>query len=218
MMRETTDTQTLARTPPSLIGSLAEHPLGRIIIAAVTIFCALAVYGYLNRTMPHRVDFYTSLDAAIPFMPWTIVVYMSMYLLFALASLTVNGRDFLKGMSALLVVCLISFLGFVLFTSHYPRPSPTVIEQPWLRTAFVWMFGFDQPGNTFPSLHVGTTATAALMLWNKPGRWIWAVWAVLICLSTVTVKQHYVADVAGGLLVAGFAYWWVARGVSEDGA
>lgn len=31
--------------------------------------------------------------------------------------------------------------------------------------------------------------------------------AVLVCVSTLTTKQHVIVDVAGGVLLAEFCYW-----------
>ncbi len=45
-------------------------------------------------------------------------------------------------------------------------------------------------------------------LWWRVDRragWIAAIWATLIVLSTVFVKQHYVPDLVAGLAVAGAA-------------
>jgi membrane-associated phospholipid phosphatase len=195
----------------ALMEALASYPLGRVAIAGMVIVSVLFVYAFTNSAMQPRVDFYTVLDATVPFMPWTIIVYLSMYLLFGVASWYVDAIEFLRGLSALLVVSLISLLGFVAFPAHYPRPDPSIIESPWLQHMYISMFGFDLPGNTFPSLHVGTTVTAALMLKDTKTWWIWAIWAGAISLSTLTVKQHFVADVVGGITLAVFAHYWVRR-------
>jgi hypothetical protein len=63
----------------------------------------------------------------------------------------------------------------------------------------------DQPGNTFPSIHVGHAFLLAFMVANElPDEEAEArlLWAILISLSTLTTKQHYFVDIAGGLLVA----------------
>lgn len=189
------------------LDTLSEHPLGRVVLAAVTIFNFLIVYRYVNEMMPPRVDFYIPLDAAIPFLPWTIFIYMSMYLLFAFAAVYVEGKAFLRGLGVLVVVCIISLLFFVVFPAHYPRPDPSIIQNPLIEQMFVNMFAFDSPGNTFPSLHVGTTTTAVLMLRKTKLRWFFAVWGALICLSTLTVKQHFIADVAGGIALACLVFY-----------
>jgi hypothetical protein len=55
----------------------------------------------------------------------------------------------------------------------------------------------------FPSFHTILAVLAAAALWPFPYlRWFAAVLAGLIVVSTVTTGWHYLADVAGGLLVA----------------
>lgn len=195
----------------AFLEALASYPLGRIAISAMVIVTVLFVYSFTNSSMNPRVDFYTALDAAIPFMPWTITIYMSMYLLFAVAAWYVDATEFLRGLLALMIVSMLSLIGFVALPSHYPRPDPASIDAGWLRAMYESMFSFDPPGNTFPSLHVATTVTAALMLKDTKVWWAWAIWGAAISLSTLTVKQHFVADVAGGIAVAVFAHYWVRK-------
>ncbi len=195
----------------AFLEALASYPLGRVAIAALVIVSVLFVYSFTNTAMQPRIDFYTALDARIPFMPWTITIYLSMYLLFGAAAWYVDATDFLRGLTALMIVSLLSLLGFIALPAHYPRPDPAIIETQWIRHMYESMFSFDLPGNTFPSLHVATTVTAALMLKDTKVWWLWAIWASAISLSTLTVKQHFVADVAGGIAVAVFAHYWVRR-------
>jgi membrane-associated phospholipid phosphatase len=37
------------------------------------------------------------------------------------------------------------------------------------------------------------------------------VWLALIVLSTLTTKQHFVIDIAAGVLLAAFSLWSVAQ-------
>jgi membrane-associated phospholipid phosphatase len=62
----------------------------------------------------------------------------------------------------------------------------------------------DPPGNVFPSLHVAhTTLLATLLLRDRPvlGR-IAVLMATLLALSTLTTKQHFLADVVAGYALA----------------
>jgi membrane-associated phospholipid phosphatase len=72
---------------------------------------------------------------------------------------------------------------------------------------------------TFPSFHTILAVLAALALRSTPYlRWPAGVLASLIALATVTTGWHYVADVVGGLLVAGVSvavargYLWLESG------
>jgi membrane-associated phospholipid phosphatase len=58
--------------------------------------------------------------------------------------------------------------------------------------------------NWFPSLHVGLSSTAALVLWRAYGKAPWGMitWASAVSVSTLFVHQHHLADIAGGVLLA----------------
>lgn len=195
----------------ALLPRIAQSPFGRVVFALVTVVAFMQLYTFINRSTKPVVDLYSPLDAAIPFLPGTIFVYLSMYLLFGVAAYQIEGARFLRGVTALLVVCLIGCTFFLLMPAHYPRPDPATIENGLLRWAFEQMFAVDPPGNTFPSLHVGTTTTATIMLWSTRARWVFVFWAILICISTMTVKQHFFADVVGGVILACVVYAWVRR-------
>jgi membrane-associated phospholipid phosphatase len=66
------------------------------------------------------------------------------------------------------------------------------------------VYAGDHPFNDFPSLHVSTSAIIAIHWWrfNRRAGLVAVIWAVLIAMSTVLIRQHYLADVAGGLILA----------------
>src|SRR6202162_74766 len=71
----------------------------------------------------------------------------------------------------------------------------------------------DQPYNDFPSLHTSLSTIIAVHWWRVDRRIgiPAAIWTVLIVASTVLVKPHYVADVVGGLVLAGLTSVLVMR-------
>lgn len=167
------------------------------------VLLALVAYTVVGHSFEHRVDLMLPVDHWIPFWPWTLVIYYSMYLLFLTAAWFSDRETFVRGIAALLVLSALSFVSFAVLTSHYPRPDPATIESPLWRGMFEALFAADSPANTFPSLHVGCSTIAAMMLTRgRPRfRWFW-LWAGAISLSTLTVKQHYVLDVVGGVALA----------------
>jgi membrane-associated phospholipid phosphatase len=180
-----------------------ERFAGRLVTTGVTIAVTFQPYFWLNDHLPSRFDFLTPLDTAIPFLPWTYGIYCSFFLLLLGAAWCLDSREYLRMLAAVLVANAVCYLGFCLFTAHYPRPPVERIPPGFWREQFARMRASDNAGNTFPSIHVATTWLGALRLRHQRGGVLWLTWAGLICLSTLTVKQHFVVDVLGGLAVAG---------------
>ena len=151
-------------------------------------------------------------DAAIPFLPWTITIYVGCFLFWLIlyrliARLPRQEAD--RFFCANVLGKGISFIVFVLF--------PTTMSRPELGGGTVWialmriLYVIDAPDNLFPSLH----CMIAWLCWigvrgNKqvplPWRISALIMAVLVCLSTLTTRQHVVLDVFGGILLSEFCY------------
>ena len=85
-------------------------------------------------------------------------------------------------------------------------------QMAWGRLlAFEW--SFDEPRCTFPSLHVAFGWLMYLGLRDQAPRWrpLLLFLAVSISISTVLVKQHFVADVAAGMALAWGAWALAGR-------
>jgi membrane-associated phospholipid phosphatase len=180
---------------------LNQHGTGRLVSALVVIAAGIRLYAWLNHYLPPRFDFSTPLDAAIPFLPWTFPIYWSFFLLLLVAAWRLRPEEYERSVRAVLWMMAVCFVGFGLFTAHYPRPDVQSIASGFWREVFRWLWSKDRPGNTFPSLHVAITVLGALRLRRGGQGLLWLAWATLICLSTLTVKQHFVVDVLGGLAV-----------------
>jgi len=148
----------------------------------------------------------TRLDDAIPFWPWTAWCYLPFYAGTFLIAVGGFRRRVLfnRSAAAVILVMLIGALGHLFVGAEYPRPV-LVPPYPNLSYAFMaWVQHVDPPGNVFPSLHVAhTTMLALLLLRDRPrlGR-VALVMATMLAASTLTTKQHFLADVVAGYLLA----------------
>lgn len=153
----------------------------------------------------------TSLDTAIPFWPQTGWVYAATYAL--LLSTFVGIRD-LSRVSRLLYALLfaqtLAAICFVLWPTVYPRdlyPIPQHLGTAANAISSFWR-GIDAPTNCFPSLHV-STVTLCVAAWPRARYKLTAALIGIPCaLSTLTFKQHYVADLAAGLAL-GLLAWFI---------
>ncbi len=159
-------------------------------------------YWFLNDNLPPRVDLWLAVDGMIPFWPASMIVYQSFFIGLIAAAVVCGPEEFLTLLAAVLLANLVCYAGFVAFTAHYPRPDPALIESPFWSDFYADLFEQDAPGNTFPSIHVAVTLLVAMRMRLRWGGALWLVWGALVCVSTLTVKQHFVVDVLGGIVVA----------------
>ena len=154
----------------------------------------------------------TRFDAAMPFSPPWMFAYGGVYTALLLPIFIVKDTPLFRRVAlSYFFVLVVSFASFVAYpvTTRGFRPDIATLD-----TRVFWEWGaalnytLDPPMNSFPSLHVGTMTLATLIA-LKVDRMVGAfasVIAVVISLSTMLVKQHYVADVLAGAAVAAVAY------------
>lgn len=148
----------------------------------------------------------TALDDLIPFWPWTAWCYLPFYAgVFVIAIIGFKRRSlFNRALGAVLLVLSIGALGHLFIGAEYPRP---VLLPPYPDVSSAFMAAvqhIDPPGNVFPSLHVAhTTLLSLLLIRDRPvlGR-VALVMATMLAISTLTTKQHFIADVLSGYVLA----------------
>lgn len=142
----------------------------------------------------------------IPFLPWTILPYWSIDLLYGL-SLFLPMTKFAQRQHALrLLVATPIAVGFFYF---FPMTFSTVkpeIHGIW-KTLFEILTGFDKPYNQAPSLHIILLVIIWLIYlphFEKTGKLLWNFWCFLIGISILTTFQHHFIDIPTGFLVGIF--------------
>ena len=76
--------------------------------------------------------------------------------------------------------------------------------------------GLDRTKNALPSMHVGLATMLALIGWHRSRAWGVALGtaALLIAVSTLLVKQHFLVDLPAGAIVGWLAHRIVYGGGS----
>lgn len=155
----------------------------------------------------------TWIDEAVPFVPWTVWIYVSEYVFFvAVYVLTkdmVNTNKYLYSFFALQTV---SVFIFWVWPTTYPRhlfPLPT--EDIGYLTHFIFsqVREADTPANCAPSLHVSSCYLSSFIFLDEQRKKFpfFFLWATLVAMSTMTTKQHYIIDVILGFGMAVTVYW-----------
>jgi len=161
-----------------------------------------------------------SLDNLIPFIPEFVWVYHTLIptILFTTIILIKTKKEFFVAYNACLLATIVLFTFFVLMPSHYPR---FMIEDHYPDLS-LWLVKLthiiDKANNTFPSTHVTfsclmfLTASNTLCLKDYPLlKLLYFIWALLVFSSTLFLKQHYIADVVFGVVLACACYYLSRR-------
>lgn len=157
-----------------------------------------------------------SYDALLPFLPWTIFIYFGTFFFWYFMLLicsTEKGPERDRVFCAYHLNAIVSFLIFLIL--------PTTNVRPELESGGAWnllmhfLYWIDAPDNLFPSLHcstawlcwLGVRRMKSLPRWVSPAT---LLLVFVICLSTLTTRQHVLVDVASGTALAGIC-WLSAR-------
>ncbi len=196
----------------------SELPLTiRMSILLPSLILWVAHYFAINRLSGRnrpRTDWSTRLDAAIPFIPQSAAVYLSTYP-FGLSPffLISETRLFAAAAYGYLIITAVSAIINVVFPSQVRR-----VEE--LNPDGIALMLLDRyqrlcrPYDNFPSTHVAYSVIVVgtfFLAWGPGPGSLSLVWALLIAISTLTTKQHYMADVVSGSALGLAVFWLVMR-------
>jgi|TARA_B100001175_G_scaffold231624_2_gene198163 membrane-associated phospholipid phosphatase len=168
-------------------------------------------------------------DRDFPVINWTIIPYAALYLFYPFTLLLAprddRGRmELALGIQGLFLVTMFCVLFFLILPAeidlrdqldtHWESNPPN-----WLEDAlFTFIHASDNPWNAWPSLHIVHSYLLARLMtfWvireypeSKAASFflviLWIEW-VLLCLSILATKQHYLFDLITGALV-GVTCW-----------
>ena len=158
------------------------------------------------------------LDRAVRLQPAWMLVYGSQWIFSFLPVFVVRGVELRRRtVLAYLTIVLVAYAGFLAYPTLAPRPE-VVPGDGFFAWGLRFVYDTDPPYNCFPSLHVAYSFLAALATHRVHRRLGIATlsWATLVGVSTLYTKQHYVADVVAGILIAVAAWAIILRPFPRD--
>lgn len=172
-------------------------------------------YKYLNETTVPQIYLHNPLDDKIPFVKEMVIPYVAWYVYIIIPMIFFafkSHEDFKK-------LCLFMFAGMTIsYIIFYILPNgqslrPTITENDIFSRIISNIYSTDNPTNSLPSMHVidsvavnASILNSSLLKKYKKLKIFSFLLCVLICASTVFIKQHSILDVFAGLVISWFLY------------
>jgi PAP2 superfamily len=201
---------------------IAVHWVAKMVGTTVAMSAFFVVYFWLLRHARGPVTTVPRIwvDRVIPFQPWALPLYVSLWVYVSLApSLLVSRRALASYAAAAVVLSVAGFGVFILWPTTVPPPE----ADPSLAPSLAYLKAVDASGNAFPSLHVAFAVFTALWLGRllremgagglvRALNWLWCIGIVY---STIAVRQHVALDALSGAILGvavGAAHLRLTRG------
>jgi membrane-associated phospholipid phosphatase len=181
-----------------------------LVLSVVLIVGAYQFYFFTqrHRLRPPR-TFAFSLDERIPFAPAWSWVYSFLYYpaILYLNLVAESSGQFNRMAFSFIVLLAVQMLCFALYPVATPQHWRSRVGAHSASTRFLkFVRYFDGPTNCFPSMHVSVATLTSLYFLPYAGPAAFA-FPILIGISCVLTKQHYLIDLPFGAALGGFVYW-----------
>lgn len=181
-----------------------------VTVPMVALFAIIPVYLFIGDLVSGWTVYAPelALDRAIPLDPSWSMVYASLFLAALLPVFVVHQQELIRRVIlAYLSIWLVSYAIFLAYPTIAPRHDE-VTGDGFSAVALQTIYDSDVQYNCFPSLHVAQCFLAALSCYrvHRGVGIVTSLWALLVGLSTLYTKQHYVVDVIAGAFLAYVAY------------
>ena len=158
---------------------------------------------------------HSALDDLIPFCEWFVIPYVAWYglIVFSLVWFLLYNVENFKGLQTYIIVTQVVAMAIYILLPTRQDLRPEVFPRDNFLTRLVGaLYQMDTSTNVCPSLHVAySLGIASAWLREKSASFAWkafvVVAVVLICLSTMFIKQHSAVDFFAALPVCALAEW-----------
>lgn len=184
---------------------------GMLLLAVIIASC---LYFVLN--VPHEVVNVVKIfiDDHIPRLPVFAIPYLLFLPWFWAVIFYVWYKDnsFKQLAYSVIIINLVASVVYIMFQTYIPRD--VIISNDLFSGILGFIYDNDQAYNGFPSLHSGLSATVATFFVIKKSRFAVPTFlmALLIVISTLFTKQHFILDAVSGItlgvIITSFVFWF----------
>lgn len=187
-----------------------KHPIIFMFLYTAVYFSA---FSLLEATVKPKFIIHSPIDDLIPFCEYFIVPYLMwfFYVPAVLFYLVYNDRDSFWSMVKMMFVGnMLCLLIYAVFPNGVMPKNPTHADNIFAHMVNI-LYYTDTPTNVCPSIHVLDTLSAHIALsrseyvkHNQGAKLASFMFFIMICISTVTLKQHSILDIVASLVLMFF--------------
>lgn len=187
---------------------LSEHKHFYMLLLLIPI---LIWFKCLEVTLVPQYFIHTALDDRIPFVKEFVVPYLLWfpYIAYGLLYTGMHSRtDYYKLLIFLAGGMSVAYIIYMIFPNAQEL-RPVITQNDPFSMLVKLIYATDTPTNVCPSVHVINSIAVDCALQHsdtfaakKFGRTASRIFAIMVCLSTVFIKQHSILDVVWGLVTA----------------
>ena len=174
-----------------------------VIVQAVLLVFQIIMYFGCEYFQSGFHDVKRDIDDKIPFVEWSVLVYVLWFpliALFPIALFYVNEEAYVFYITAMFMEVVLSVICYMIYPTNFKRPKPS--DKLSGKLMAIVFKGSYRGVNCAPSLHCSSCYliifTALMAMHNVTGI-ISIIVAVAIVISTMTTKQHTVIDVLSAI-------------------
>lgn len=163
--------------------------------------------GRLTASWKHY-DFTTSIDRMVPLVPSFVSIYLGCYIFWIANYIIIarQGKEYcMRFVTSDILSRLICGIFFLIIPTTNIRPE--LIEKTIWTTLLQHIYIVDSATNLFPSIHCLVSWFCYIGIRGKKNisktyRIFSCIFALMVCISTQVIKQHYIIDVIAAIIIA----------------
>ena len=195
------DTGSVAGVEPSL--------KQRFVVGITLMLVLVGIYLLINHGLTAQsltpYDVSTPWDHRIPLTPaWVWIYALNIPMPMALILSTKSGQDYAELAAGFSLICLVAFAVFMVFPVTAEGLRPETVGSGWSNWGLSVYYAVDGQGNCLPSLHVSLCCYSGLWglcHFRRLSGVAYFILGLAISVSTMLVKQHWIADVVSGAVL-----------------
>lgn len=181
-----------------------------VVLAIALIFNQMVYYGArIITTNREHYNWTLPIDQDIPVVQMSIIIYFGCYLFWIINYYLCSKQERNESdrfFCADFVSKIICFLLFIVLPTTNIRP---VVQS---NNLLYYLYQIDAPNNLFPSIHCLVSWLCWIGIRKRKDisygyKCFSLIMAILVCISTLTTRQHVLVDVIGGIVLAEWSYW-----------